>query len=234
MIFDRWNPWTDRSASVPFCFGHQGVGNGEMKLGCEWGVDPMGQNFAYDPVKNNQRFEVKTIDQDRSFRIGVGIQHSYNEFHFHLCGLLKRICDFSKQNHALVEDTNIPIGRLVRYVTSHLLLDRSDRQCLFDTVFRNEISRRSLRDLYEIVETIRSCRVSHQDSRMIGDKKISLFSVTTGEQNYYNVLEASKRIYFESSVPHDTAVRLVCEGDEDFYLPSRADTSSISSFILFS
>lgn len=71
IIYDKWNSWTSKSKSYSFDYKEQGTGDGEFKLGAEFGVRPLGQNQQYDLLINGEKWEVKKLDLDGSFRLGV-------------------------------------------------------------------------------------------------------------------------------------------------------------------
>ena len=76
---DAWNPWTNRSIDIPFGTTEQAVGDGEQKLGAEYGVNPMGQNVSYDLDILGEKWEVKKLDSDNSFRLGVEVSSNYRQ-----------------------------------------------------------------------------------------------------------------------------------------------------------
>ena len=45
--YDTWNKWTIKSKNISFK-SNNSCGDGEQKLGYEYGIKPMGQNSSYD------------------------------------------------------------------------------------------------------------------------------------------------------------------------------------------
>ena len=68
---DCWNPWTKKSSGVLFKSSTKGTGDGEEKLAKEFGTHPLGQNSLHDLVVGGEKWEVKKLDADISFRLGV-------------------------------------------------------------------------------------------------------------------------------------------------------------------
>lgn len=77
LIYDKWNSWSSKSKDYSFDYKEQGIGDGEFKLGAEFGVRPLGQNQKYDLLINGEKWEVKKLDLDGSFRLGVEAQNEY-------------------------------------------------------------------------------------------------------------------------------------------------------------
>lgn len=45
---DEWNCWTNKSKNTSFKSSNKEFGDGEEKLGVEYGIKPLGQNYTYD------------------------------------------------------------------------------------------------------------------------------------------------------------------------------------------
>lgn len=67
---DEWNQWTSKSTHIPFKSNIPSIGDGEQKIATEFGVQPLGQNFSYDLDIFGEKWEVKKLDSDDSFRLG--------------------------------------------------------------------------------------------------------------------------------------------------------------------
>ena len=88
-----WNPWTIRTSSVRFKSTEQAVGDGEQKLGAEYDTIPLGQNVSYDLEVLGEKWEVKKLDSDNSFRLGVEISSSYRQIIDCVTRILEQVID---------------------------------------------------------------------------------------------------------------------------------------------
>lgn len=76
---NTWNAWTNKSKEVSFKSTEQAVGDGEHKLGAEYDVKPQGQNVSYDLDILGEKWEVKKLDSDNSFRLGIEVSSNYRQ-----------------------------------------------------------------------------------------------------------------------------------------------------------
>ena len=76
MEIEKWYTWTNKSDGVPFKSTQSGVGHGEKKIASEFETTIAGKNVSFDFHPSSiggisKAIEVKTLDKDNSFRIGV-------------------------------------------------------------------------------------------------------------------------------------------------------------------
>ncbi|MEC5156325.1 hypothetical protein [Chryseobacterium sp. MP_3.2] len=193
---DEWNNWTAKSSRVPFETSKRAVGDGEEKLAAEYNVVPLGQNSGYDLEILGEKWEVKKLDSDSSFRLGVEISTSYN----------------------FIIGAVIKIVEVVLYLKDHLLDSEIDQQIklcidkiednsgrstisLLDGLRKNEVSHSNLIKANDIIEILKKF--------IIKDKKtISLHSSITGKKNEYDLLDAFRILTIEK-VPVEEKLKIL-------------------------
>lgn len=91
MQFNQWNPWTSKSALVPYIKSRAGIGNGEEKVAAELDGTLRGQNSPYDmdAMVNNcmVKLEVKEPDA-KSFRSGRNGRDAFRPVKAQIASLL--------------------------------------------------------------------------------------------------------------------------------------------------
>ena len=200
---DAWNPWTNRSIDIPFGTTEQAVGDGEQKLGAEYGVNPMGQNVSYDLDILGEKWEVKKLDSDNSFRLGVEVSSNYRQIINSAIRILDGIIkiedslEYSK-TAALIKDC-------IKKIKS---TSGSTKTLLINGLRKNEVSSANLDKADKIIELVKTLVITE-------NKKVNLFSSFDGSKTEYDLLTAYQRLSFETISIEEKLLTLDC--DIDFY-----------------
>jgi len=198
-----WNPWTAKSIDTKFETTEQAVGDGEQKLGVEYGQKPQGQNVSYDLDILGEKWEVKKLDSDNSFRLGVEVSTSYR----HIIDSVTRILEQIVNLQELLEDSET--ANLIK-VSINEIKSTSGRTTtlLIDGLRKNEVSSANLDKANEIIELIKTLIITE-------NKKVSLYSSYDGSIAEYDLLTAYNKLSFESISIEEKLIILDC--DLDFY-----------------
>ena len=200
-INDNWNTWTNKSQNTPFLSSEKAIGDGEQKLGAEFNKKPLGQNFAYDLEINGERWEVKKLDSDNSFRLGVEVSTRYTPIIGKLIRILENV--LSIRSELLVGD----IGKLINSCISKI--ESTNSRCstmLLDGLRKNEVAESNLDKANEIIEDLKSV--------LVISGGITLHSSIDGIKKDYKVLDGFKKIIIENISTED---KIKILGDNDIY-----------------
>lgn len=212
-----WNPWTIRSSSVRFKSTEQAVGDGEQKLGAEYDTIPLGQNVSYDLEVLGEKWEVKKLDSDNSFRLGVEISSSYRQIIDCVTRILEQVIDL--EAFLIDSVTSDKIKKCIKDIKSN---SGRSSTLLIEGLRKNEVSASNLDKANDIIETLKKIIVDE-------NKKVNLFSCFNGIINEYDILTAFKKLEFENISLENKLGKLDC--DLEFY--SRLQlTSRIENDIL--
>lgn len=186
-INDEWNPWTEKSTEVSFKSTELAVGDGEQKLGEEYDEKPKGQNTSYDLHVLGERWEVKKLDSDNSFRLGVEVASSYRQIIDKVTSVLVKILEVGD---SLGDSEN---SELINECINQLnTTSGSTTTLLIDGLKKNEVSASNLAKANDIIETIKSLMLTDDEN-----KKILLYSSVNGASNEYDLLTAYKKLELE-------------------------------------
>jgi len=198
---DTWNSWTKKSKNIPFKTTEKAIGDGEHKLGSEFDVEPLGQNFAYDLYVNGEKWEVKKLDSDDSFRLGVEVATKYTGIISNVIRILEKLVS----NKSEILDGKV--GNKVRLCLSKIeSISGSSKTLLLDGLRKNEVSESNLDKANEIIEDLKKILLVHG--------KISLYSSISGTKKDYEILNAFKKIIIED-ITVDEKIQIL--GDKDTY-----------------
>lgn len=198
---DTWNPWTIKSVNTPFWTTENAVGDGEHKLGVEFDVLPFGQNFAYDLEVNGERWEVKKLDSDNSFRLGVEVATHYTPIISNVIRILEKLVSIK------FEILDSEVGMIIRLCILKIeSTSGRSTTLLLDGLRKNEVSESNLDKANEIIEDLKSILLKHGT--------MSLYSSIDGSKKDYEILDAFKKINIEE-ISIDEKIKLI--GDRDIY-----------------
>ena len=186
---DSWNPWT-KTNNVKFKSSTDAVGDGEEKLGEEFNTEPLGQNNSYDLDVNNEKWEVKKLDVDDSFRLGVTVSTAYNNLRFRIinCSMILNII----KDQLLSERIKKIIIKIYEELeTAHGRASHS----IVAGLFQNELAEANLNKLNELLENLK-------DIIFIKPEIIEMYSSFDGEKYKYSSLDAVKKINLEDISPN--------------------------------
>lgn len=182
---DIWNPWTTKSRDIGFKSKTKGIGDGEEKLGKELDTEPLGQNISHDLKVGNQKWEVKKLDKDSSFRLGVSVSSRYNNLLFKVISCfysLNGIKDalvsefYKKKINKILNDANSQWGR--------------SKTSILDGLLKNEVSEANLDKLNELLEDLKE--VIYFDYQTM-----NLFSSYDGKNYEYSSIDVVKKLNLE-------------------------------------
>ncbi len=197
---DIWNPWTIKSVGIPFKKTETAIGSGERKLGCEFDTTPLGQNSAYDLEINGERWEVKEVDLDNSFRLGVEVTTHYTPIISNVIRILERLTLI--KNDILDSE----IGLLIKEYIDKIECSNDRSMLLLDGLRKNEVSEANLNKASEIIEDLKNI--------LLKQGTMSLYSSVDGNRKVYDILSAFKKIIIEE-ISINEKIKLV--GDIDTY-----------------
>jgi hypothetical protein len=200
-INDNWNPWTYKSSNVDFKSLEKAIGDGEHKLGQEFGIKPFGQNFAYDLEVQGEKWEVKKLDSDNSFRLGVEVATRYTPIIANVIRIFESVLSIKSQ----IIDSEI--GNLLWSCIGKI--ETINGRCttgLLDGLRKNEVAESNLDKANEIIEDLKSI--------LIQTGTIELHSSIDGVKKEYHLLDAYKKIVVEK-ISIEEKIRIL--GDRDIY-----------------
>ncbi len=198
---DSWNPWTIKSINTPFKTTEKAIGDGEHKLGVEFDVVPFGQNFAYDLEVNGEKWEVKKLDSDNSFRLGVEVSTHYTPIISNVIRILEKLV-FIK-NEILDSEVGVIVKSCIIKIES---TSGRSNTLLLDGLRKNEVSESNLDKANEIIEDLKSI--------LLNLGTISLYSSIDGSRKKYEIADAFKKIIIEE-ISIEEKIKLI--GDRDIY-----------------
>lgn len=179
---EHWNPWTTKSDETPFKSSIDSVGDGEQKLGKELGVNPLGQNFKYDLLVKHEKWEIKKLDGDNSFRLGVEVSSSYNIVLFDIINIFSKLSTIQEK---LVSDT---IKNEIKNIISSLnALSGRSTTMLLDGLKKNEVSAANLEKANDIIDNLNSLIVYNES-------ELELYSSYDGKKYNYSLLDSFLKI----------------------------------------
>ena len=181
---DSWNPWT-KTNNIPFKSELKAVGDGEAKLGEEFNTEPLGQNNSYDLDVNKEKWEIKKLDEDDSFRLGVSVSTAYNDLRLRVinCSMILNII----KNQLLSERIKKTIIKIYEEIeTAHGRASHS----IVVGLFQNELAETNLNKLNELLENLK-------DIISIKPEIIEMYSSFDGKKYKYSSLDAVKKINLE-------------------------------------
>lgn len=205
-INDEWNSWTIKSEEIPFKSKEGGIGDGENKLGIEYGVKPLGQNTTYDLDIDlyNEKWEVKKLDSDNSFRMGIGINSSYREVINCVLKIVEHLLVIEKSLIGSGTELIKDIKACIKKVKS---ISGRTTTYLIDGLRKNEVSASNLEKANFIIEVIKKYIIKDE-------KKVSMYSSFDGSKQEYSSFVAFNKLRYEA-IPLEHKLSLL--GGSDFY-----------------
>jgi hypothetical protein len=183
---DEWNKWTLKSSGTPFKSTETSIGDGENKLGKEYDTIPLGQNFSYDLQILDERWEVKKLDADNSFRLGVKVSTDYMQIVATVIRILDTVLIINEQ---LLDSKT---GNEIKLCTKKI--SEKTGRCntlLLDGLRKNEVAESNLDKANEIIEILKKLLIDEE-------KTVKLFSSFDGKKYDYELLKAFKKISIEN------------------------------------
>ncbi|MDD3773037.1 MAG: hypothetical protein PHC38_10350 [Weeksellaceae bacterium] len=193
---DVWNQWTDKSQNIEFKSQVGSIGDGENKLGAEFDVLPLGQNFSYDLFINQEKWEVKKLDSDNSFRLGVEVSRHYTPIISTVIRMLEKIEIIN--DNLLDSETKNRFSQIKEELYSR---SGSSNTLLLDGLRKNEVSASNLDKANSIIESLKTFKINQ-------DYTIKLYNSITGQICEYNLLESFIKLSVEQ-ISIDEKVRIL-------------------------
>tara|TARA_B100000780_G_C21015061_1_gene406615 strand:+ start:62 stop:922 length:861 start_codon:yes stop_codon:yes gene_type:complete len=205
---DTWNPWTAKSNEEPFipdqAVREKGEGEGERKLGKEFNATPEGQNVSYDLNINNQKWEVKKLDFDKSFRLGVEVFPKFiKDFVTPLMVLFEKLEKL--QNNLVSLKMQNEVSEILKSFDSK---HGRTKTTIHDGLMRGELAQSNLEVLDGLIERLHLITD-------IDDREIELYSSFDGSKNAYSSIAAFRKINLEPELSQDQKIRYF--GKDELY-----------------
>ena len=147
-----WNKWTEKSKGIKFERDKDKphCGDGELKLGAEFGVKPLGQNSSYDLNVNNEHWEVKKLDKDKSFRLGVSVSLEYRKLFINIYNC------FDSLNHIKEKLASDSIKKyLNEIINSFNKSSGNSKTSIANGLLKDEVSETNLIQLDQLIEKLK-------------------------------------------------------------------------------
>lgn len=184
-VNNQWNKWTQKSQYVPFKSSVSSIGDGEHKIGAEFGVVPLGQNFSFDLQVHGEKWEVKKLDTDNSFRLGVGVSSYYTPIISSVIRILEKVLTIENQlqNSKIKTEFQAIVNQIhSKSGSSHTLL--------LEGLRKNEVSASNLEKANTIIELLKKFRFNE-------NAKILLFDSYNGNEKAYNHIDSFIKLSVE-------------------------------------
>ena len=183
---NSWNLWTPKSKGVAWKSSKSYIGDGEDKLAKEFDTSPLGQNDSHDLDINNEKWEVKKLDDAKSFRLGVEIASKYNDLLFRLINCFDTLN--TVKDHLISEFLKERIIRILNDVNGSWGTAKTP---ILAGLLKNEVGESNLTKLEELLEELKGIiKFEHQ--------KIKLYSSYDGKIYEYKPSDAVKKIHLEN------------------------------------
>ena len=182
---DSWNPWT-KTNTVQFKSKSNAIGDGESKLGEEFKTKPLGQNKSYDLEVNKEKWEIKKLDDDGSFRLGVSVSTKYNDLLFRVINCYMTLTKIKDQ----LLSQNIK-NRIMKIYDEIETAHGRAKHSIIVGLFQNELAEANLNKLNELLESLK-------DIISFEPQIIEMYSSFDGGKNEYSSLDAVKKINIEN------------------------------------
>ena len=169
---DNWNPWTEKSDDVDFEKKGSGVGHGEYKLGKEFDIVPLGQNFSYDLEFGHEKWEVKKLDNGNSFRIGVKGASQYSNLKTYLINVIHKLQTIENEEELISDYYNKKVSKILEEFNSKFGLSRTT---IYEGLRKDELSEENLSKLSDLLEELR-------EMMFFNLKSIKLYSSYNGKK----------------------------------------------------
>jgi hypothetical protein len=163
----------------------------------------MGQNVSYDLDILGEKWEVKKLDSDNSFRLGVEVSSNYRQ----IIDSVTRILDGIIKIEDSLENSKTAdlIKDCIKKIKS---ISGRTSTLLIDGLRKNEVSSANLNKADEIIELVKTLVITV-------NKKVNLFSSFDGSKTEYDLLTAYQKLSFETISIEEKLLTLDC--DLDFY-----------------
>ena len=198
---DTWNPWTEKSENTPFKSTENALGDGEQKLGAEYDEKPQGQNISYDLNILGEKWEVKKLDSDNSFRLGVEVASSYRIIIDKATSVLEKILEIE--------------GDLVESKTKDIIKDcifklttnsGRSRHKVIEGLKKDEVSESNLEKANDIIQEVKKLVLSESEN-----EQVFLFSSFDGSSQKYDLLSAYQKLELENISLIEKLDKLKCD-----------------------
>lgn len=215
---DHWNVWTAKSRHVLFKSNQTAIGDGEQKLAAEFDVTPLGQNVSHDLEVNGEKWEVKKMDSDHSFRLGVEVSSNYRVVINSVLRILECVLNLEEE----LVDSQIceTIKGCIERIKS---TSGQSRTPLLDGLRKNEVSESNLNKANDIIETLKHLVIYEEE-------KIDLFTSHDGSTKKYDSIIAYRKLSLESITVQE---KVAFFGDLNKYCKVLLTSSIINDLRIF-
>ncbi|MXV37117.1 hypothetical protein GO491_00280 [Flavobacteriaceae bacterium Ap0902] len=214
-----WNPWTKKSKNIKFKSSILAVGDGEEKLGAEFNTVPLGQNVSYDLLVFGEKWEVKKLDSDNSFRLGVEVASNYRLIIDSVIRILENVLQL--ENILINSKKSNQIKNYINLIKSNT--GRSST-LLISGLRRNEVSASNLSKANDLIENLKKLLIAENFS-------VKMFSSYDGLEGNYDILNAFRKLEFEDISIENKLSKLEC--DIEFYTRLQLTSKIFDDIIIF-
>lgn len=194
-VNNEWNEWTEKSINIPFKSNVNSIGDGEHKIGAEFDVAPLGQNFSYDLLIYEEKWEVKKLDSDNSFRLGVGVSSYYTPVISNVIRILERVLLI--ENKLQPSKIKTEFQEIVYEINNK---SGNSHTLLLDGLRKNEVSASNLDKANTIIEKLKNISID-------GENKMLLFNSFNGKKMEYNFSDSLVKLSVEK-IPLEEKIKL--------------------------
>lgn len=182
---DVWNQWTAKSRDIRFKSKTKGIGDGEEKLGKEFDTKPLGQNISHDLEIGDQKWEVKKLDVDGSFRLGVSVSSKYNSLLFRVISCFNSLNDI--KDSLVSEFYREKINKILNNANTQW---GKSKNSILDGLLKNEVSEANLVKINQLIEDLKE--IIYFDYQTM-----NLFSSYDGNNYEYSSIDVVKKLNLE-------------------------------------
>lgn len=156
-------------------------------------------------IINKNKFEIKKLDSDNSFRLGVKIQKKYLPLMSNILCLFKTLIKI--QNKLIQSNIKSEILNNINKITN---LKNNCKTTLINGILKNEILASNLKIINEIIEYFKSIIINDDNYN------INLYSSYDGKKMKYKIKNAYKKLSLENCSLNQK-IKILCKNNYDFY-----------------
>lgn len=186
--FDTFNEWSHKSDNVLFKSTIRGIGDGEQKLATEYNIMPRGQNSAFDMEIDGEKWEIKKLDKDGSFRLGVDVSSKYIDYLILIINCFNKLK--SIDNDLLDSNVKTEIGKIIKQIIE---TKARCKYTIYEGIKHHEISQSNLDKLDRVIFQLDKIIFA----KTYENSYIKLHCSIDGSEKYYTFGEALQKMLID-------------------------------------